>query len=270
MKIIRETIVAGRTIIRSLHPGVGKRTPGLKRRARENKTPEKVAAVNLRNAIKKLTAILNHNFRDGDYHITLTYAASPSPEEAKRSLERFLRNMHDYCKRHDIEWKRVAVTEYENQRIHHHIVCTGVDQKIITDRWKHGHVNFRNLYTKGCYHELAEYLIKETEKTFRKPDAVSRQRYNPSKNIVIPVPKIEEVSKAQLKRDPKAIKGYYIVAGTENRYEHEFYEIDCLEYIEATDAPIPRIRSWKGKKGRYEKLHHTTEDQLMFELEEWI
>ncbi|MER2025553.1 MAG: hypothetical protein ABS879_08030, partial [Eubacteriales bacterium] len=108
MKIIRETIVAGRTIMRSLHPGVGKRTPGLKRKARQNQTPEKVAAVNFRNAVRKLTAILNHNFQDGDYHITLTYAAIVDPQEARIRLERFLRNMHDYCKRHDIEWKRVA------------------------------------------------------------------------------------------------------------------------------------------------------------------
>ena len=128
-------------------------------------------------------------------------------------------------------------------------------------------MNIKHLYTKGCYHELADYLVKETEKTFRKPDAVSRQRYNPSRNIVIPVPKIEEVSKAQLSRDPKAVKGYYIVPGTENRYEHEFYEIDCLEYIEATDAAVPRIRSWKGKPGKYEKLHKTTEDQFEWELE---
>ena len=86
MKIIRETIVAGRTILRSLHPGVGRRTPGLKRKARENQTPEKVAAVNFRNAVKRLTAILNHNFKDGDYHITLTYAAAVEPQEAKKSL----------------------------------------------------------------------------------------------------------------------------------------------------------------------------------------
>ncbi len=267
MKIIRETIVAGRTILRSLHPGVGKRTPGLKRKARENQTPEKVARVNYRNAVKKLTAILNHNFRDGDYHITLTYAEEADPQQAKERLEKFLRNVHDYCKRHDIPWKRVAVTEYENRRIHHHVVCSGIDREIIESRWKYGHVNFRELYSKGCYHELADYLVKETEKTFRRPDAVSRQRYNPSRNIVVPVPKIEEVSKAQLDRDPKPLKGYYIVSGTENRYEHEFYEMDCLEYIEATDAPVPRIRRWKGRPGKYEKLHRTTEDQLVWELE---
>ena len=268
MKIIRETIVAGRTIMRSLHPGVGKRTPGLKRKAKQNQTPEKVAAVNFRNAVKRLTAILNNNFKDGDYHITLSYAAETDPQEAKACLDRFLRNMHDYCKRHGIEWKRVAVTEYENKRVHHHVVCSGVEREIIEARWKHGHVNFRELYTKGCYHELADYLVKETEKTFRKPDAVSRQRYNPSRNIVVPVPKIEEVSKAQLNRDPKPLKGYYIVSETVNRYEHEFYEIDCLEYIEATDAPVPRIRSWKrGRPGKYEKLYRTTEDQLEFELE---
>ena len=46
---------------------------GGKRKPRMNPTPEAVARTNFRNAVKMLTAKLNHHFVPGDYHLTLTY-----------------------------------------------------------------------------------------------------------------------------------------------------------------------------------------------------
>ena len=254
--------------MRSLHASSRKKTAGQKRRERENLTSEKVIAVNLRNAIKKLTAILNHNFIDGDYHLTLTYENEPGKAEAKADLDRFLRNIRNYCKRNDIDWRRVAVTEYENHRIHHHIVCSGIDPEVINRYWRYGFVNFKMLSSQGNYYKLAEYLVKETEKTFRKPDAVSRQRYSPSRNIVIPQPKVEEVSERQIQQDPKPEKGYYIDKETIRRYEHAIFETECMEYIMVSLEADPPIKRYKrGKKGRYEKYYKATEDQLIFDLE---
>ena len=117
MKYIRQTIIAGATAIRSVFSTTGERTKGQKRNVRVNLTPEKVQAVNLRNAIKKLTAILNENFTDGDYHITLTYAVEPTKEEAKENLRKFKKNMRERTKRKGILWKWVAATEYLNERL---------------------------------------------------------------------------------------------------------------------------------------------------------
>ena len=96
MKYIRQTIIAGATAIRTIYSSTGERKPGLQRRARANMSPEKVQAVNLRNAIKKLTAILNHNFEDGDYHVTLTYRTEPTKEQAKNKLRKFKSNMRKH------------------------------------------------------------------------------------------------------------------------------------------------------------------------------
>lgn len=272
MKIYRETIVAGRTIMQAYRATTRiKQTKGETRRKRTNPTPEAVKKINLRNAVRNLTAIINNNFSGNDYHLTLTYSGKePEKATAKKALTNFLRNMRNYCRRRDINWKWVAVTEYENHRIHHHIVCSGVDPDVINEKWKYGWVNFKMLDESGNYYRLAEYLIKETEKTFREPDAVHRNRYTSSRSIVIPDIKKELVSERMLEKDPKPLKGYYIDKDTVNRYEHAVLGVECLEFIQISTDPQPRLKRWnRGKKSRREpRYKQLLEKQLSIDMEE--
>lgn len=263
MKYIRQTIIAGATAIRSVFSTTGERTKGQKRNVRVNLTPEKVQAVNLRNAIKKLTAILNENFTDGDYHITLTYAVEPTKEEAKENLRKFKKNMRERTKRKGILWKWVAATEYLNERMHHHMICSRVDKDMIISCWKHGHVHFTELDTQGEYSKLAEYICKETEKTFRDEDAVARQRYDRSKNLVEPQPKNETITKTEYLneiRTPSEIEGYRIIEDTVNRYENELTREECLQCIMISEDPLSRYR--KGRRADYEPHYRPIEKQL--------
>ena len=120
MKYIKQTIIAGCTILRSVFPSTGERKPGQKRTQRVNKSPESVMKTNLRNSILKLTAIINENFKNGDYHITLTHADDPTPEEAKERLNKFLDRMRgrSRAKTTGFDWKWVAVTEYKGKKPH--------------------------------------------------------------------------------------------------------------------------------------------------------
>lgn len=272
MKIYRETIVAGRTIIQSLRASTRIKTKkGEKRAPKSNPTPEAVRKVNLRNAVKNLTAILNNNFESGDYHLTLTYAGTePTKEEAKRNLQNFQKAMKRFCKKNNLEWKWVAVTEYENHRIHHHVVCSGVDPEVIEEKWNKGYVNFKMLEADGNYYKLAEYLIKETEKTFRLPDSVNKKRYSTSGNIVRPEIKKELVSEKMLDREPEPLKGYYIDKDTVNRYEHAILGVECMEYIQVSLDEEPRVKKWKrGKKTKAEK-HYREQWDTQIGLEEWL
>lgn len=272
MKIYRETIVAGRTIIQSLRASTRIKTKkGEKRAAKSNPTPEAVRKVNLRNAVKNLTAILNNNFDESDYHITLTYSGvEPDKVEAKRCLTNFLRNMKNYCRKNGIEWRWVAVTEYENHRIHHHVVCSGIDPEVIKAKWVRGYVNFKILEANGNYYKLAQYLIKETEKTFRLPDSVNKKRYSTSGNIVRPEIKKELVSERMLDKDPEPLKGYYIDRDTVNKYEHAILGVECMEYIQVSLDEKPRIRKWKrGKKTKPEKRYRENWS-YQIGLEEWM
>ncbi len=256
MKIKKETIVAGNTILRSFKAAPSIRVKGERRQPKMNPTSEAVKKINYKNAVKKLTAILNHNFVDGGWHLTLTYSAEPSKQEAKKNLQRFLRNIRTYCKKHEIRWQSVSVTEYENHRVHHHVVCSAIDPKIINHYWKGGWTNLKALDDSGNYYKLAEYLVKETEKTFRQPDAISRRRYNCSRNIEVPEPKVEMVSERQIYQDPVPEDGYDIDWDTVKRYEHTILGIDCLEFIMVSRTAKPPVKKWKrGKTGKYEKTY---------------
>lgn len=267
VKYIRQTIIAGATAIRTIYSSTGERTPGLQRKAHMNLSPEKVQAVNLRNAIKKLTAILNNNFTDGDYHITLTYRNEPGREEAKDEIRKFKNNMRDRMKRRGLPWKWVAVTEYENERIHHHIVCNREALDMVEECWKHGHVNKKQLDTNGNYSKLADYLCKETEKTFRRSDAVARQRYDRSRNLIVPVPRNERISKREYEeeiRDPSGIEGYVIIEDTVSRYENELTREECLQCVMLSTGGRPK-RFRKGRAAEYEPHYRPFEKQLEFD-----
>lgn len=255
MKIIRETIVAGKTILQRYYGSSRITTEkGRKRAPKSNPTSEAVRKVNLRNAVRNLTAILNHNFSSCDYSLTLTYDTVPTKAEAKKNLQNFMRKMKYYCQKNEMQWKWIAVTEYENHRIHHHVVCSGIDPKVIADKWTYGFVKFSAMDESGNYSRLAEYLIKETEKTFRRDDSVNKKRYTGSKNIVIPEAKREAVSERMLNVDPEPYKGYYIFEGRVDRYEHAILGIECMEFIQISLDEDPRLKKWKrGKKSKTEK-----------------
>lgn len=247
MEIFRETIVAGKTIIRGLRPSTrihNKRES--KRQPKMNPTSEAVKKINLRNAERKLTALLNNNFKDGDYHLTLTYKGdAPSPAEAKKDVTKFIRNIRNKMKRSEQIFKYIQVTEYHNHRIHHHIVCSAIDPDIITSYWSKGGVNIKPLDTNGNYCKLAEYLIKETEKTFRLPESATKRRWSGSRNLVMPEVKREIVSAKELDKELKAVKGYQIDQDSIRRYEHKILGIDCLEYIMISLEEKPRLKRWR-------------------------
>lgn len=256
MNYIRETIVAGRTVLTRLKASTRIKTEkGEKRAARTNPTSEAVRKVNLANAVWKLTSILNANFTGLDYHITLTYAGEePTKEQAKKNLANFQRRMKRACEKNGQEWKWVAVTEYENHRIHHHVVCSGVELQMLKDKWNHGYVNCKVLDGSGEYSQLAEYLIKETEKTFRLPDSVNKNRYSSSANIIIPEVRKENVSERIVNNELKALKGYYIDQDSVRKYEHAVLQVECMEYIQISLDDDPRLKKWKkGKRTKYER-----------------
>ena len=183
----------------------------------ENKsvTPEDVAKVNLRNAIKKIRRLMKNNFTSDDFHIVLTYSREnrPTPKEAKK----ILRNWKDRVKRayakEGIDFKWIETTEYQNKAIHHHLVvneCNGKAIQIIKKQWKDGHVRLSPLWDDEDYDGLAEYLVKETMKTRKDPDSAKKQIVSHSRNLKPPVCVIKRISAKSWRKEPKPLKGYYI------------------------------------------------------------
>lgn len=248
---IRETCIAGRTIERIIKLPSG--FHGGKRGKKSNLTSEKVRKNNDIIAERNLRRKINHNFGKDSAHYTLTYGNhAPTPSTAQKELKNFIRRLRTALG-DNLKW--VAVTEYNNHRIHHHIIINTCDVELVREKWGKGWVRPSLFDDSGDYRRLANYLIKETQKTFREEDCPTKRRYTCSRNLETPVIKREPVSTAMLFDDPKPIKGYYIDTDSIRRYEHPVTGLEYLEYTEiALDAPR-KYKVWpKGKKVKPESI----------------
>lgn len=266
MKVYRYTCVAGKVIDRMIKVSSGNHTG--KRGARINTTPEKVQQNNDRLAVKELARKLNANFGHGDLHLVLTYAAAPNRQQAKKDRAAFIKTLRKEMRNQGKELKYIAVTEYEHTRIHHHIVVNQFDIETICKLWQKGFVKFAVLDNTGNYTDLAEYLIKETSKTFRLDDSIYKRRYSASTNLIKPVVKREEVNPSELFDDPKPIDGYWIPEEYLRRFEHPVTGLEHLEYLMVAIDKPRSYKSWpRGKKvsdKEYFKTFYTEEQQSLF------
>lgn len=170
------------------------RVGSFERSGRMGTTSDAAREVHRRDAVERLRWLLNANFRSGDYHLTLTYSSEcspPNPDVAKAELARWLRAARKIYSAAGVEFKYINVTEFEAKRIHHHVICSRADAEALAKAWQgvpgHGRVRITLLYGSD-FSKLAEYLIKETERTFRKPagETASRKRWNASRNLIKP------------------------------------------------------------------------------------
>lgn len=269
---IREICVAGAcidvTLKYSIRSGQGQRAAKIK------PTREAVMKNNDRVAVKELTRLMNSNFHPGDWHITLTYeGAEPSEKEARKELRNFIRRMGREYEKTGREFKWIAVTEYKNHRIHHHIVMSYIEDQVVRRQWKRGYIRgFSALDRSRNYRKLAEYFVKETTKTMREPGNETKRRWSSSRNLIRPIVKREVVQAKALYEQPKAFKGYEIDADSIRRYEHPYTGIEHLEYMMTASDPVPRIKTWrKGTQiDKQETMKRANEIQIsMDSLDGW-
>lgn len=247
----RETIVAGNLISRRYYyPPV--RTSGEKRAKKQNPTRDEVMRINRKNSERELMLKLHHNFSAGDIHAVLTYSGEePKKELAKKELQNFLRRLRREFKKNGRILKWICVTEYENHRIHHHVVLSKMDTARLQELWTAGRVRPVHLDNTGDYRQLASYLIKETDKTFRDPEAFSKQRYSCSRTVVSPIRKVEVV-KAKEAEEPKPVKGYHVLKDSIYQGVNPITGIRYMEYMLLSNTTEPRLKVWRrGKRERY-------------------
>lgn len=212
MPYVKQTVYAGKTIeVHKYYSSrYGKKTSP-NRRPHTDPTPDDVAQVNRQNAISRLRRLINANFGFGDIHAVFTYRREERPQseaEAKKIYKKLMRDMKKAYAALGIEFKYIVVTEYENAAIHHHVVLKNIDVSVLRSVWNHGKVLISVLDDTGQYGKLAEYLIKETDKTSKKKGALYKKRWNASQNLKQPVVKREIIGAGSWRKEPKPIKGY--------------------------------------------------------------
>lgn len=188
------------------------------RETRKKITEEEMEKINEANAERKLRILINHNFKCGDFHLVLNYAKEkrPSAKQAQAKLKYFMDKLREAYRKEEQALKYIKITEYENSAIHHHIVINNPDglniMKMIRKIWKHGGTHFTPLDDTGNYRKLASYLIKETQKTYKKnkKEGGQKQRYTPSRNLVMPKTEYKKKDAKNWKEEPVIPKGYYL------------------------------------------------------------
>lgn len=239
MSYEQQITYCGKVIEVEKKKGAAKSSRKRLRRPKEQPTTEQQQERNKRRAERKLTQIINTNFREGDHHLTLTYRKQDRlpPGEARKALEKFMRKLRALYKKHGAELKYISVTEYKNTAIHHHLIINNaVPIKEINKLWEYGRPKYVQLDGTGQYKDLAEYLIKETEKSFREPDAPFKQRWNASRNLKKPVVKKKIVKRESWSKAPKPFKGYMLEKDSfyqceqgDTGYIYQFYSMRKVE-----------------------------------------
>ncbi len=190
--------------------------PGMGRAPKRKRTPEDIARQNERNRVKKVQRLIIMNFREGDWHLTLTYKKSGRPatlRDAKRCVSKFLGRMRKAYKKAGYPFKYICVTERGKKgACHHHLIIEDIaapalnTKRLVMEHWTHGTRNFSPLYEDGEFEDLAEYLTKKETK-----EEGAGCSYTHSRNLAMPVPKRERIHRKTWRKDPRPKKGFYIV-----------------------------------------------------------
>jgi hypothetical protein len=248
MPYIREKITAGKQKEVKVYHAYKYQSKKTSRSKNIKITAEEMAKINTYNAERKLRILLNANFKENDFYLTLTYQdKTPDAAEAKSYLAKFIRKLRVFYKKLGSVLKYIAVTEYKKKRIHHHMIINA-NAKIkfpavgffgksdIEILWGHGFckVELFGGQPEDCK-RLASYFIKETNNTFNTDERVHGLRWISSKNLIHPVPETKIVKADTWREDPKADKGYYIDQSsvktwrTNDGYMCQFYRMIKLD-----------------------------------------
>lgn len=236
MPYIQRVVWAGNTVEVKKYFSTQYGKKNQQRGIREKPTPEEQMRVNEDHAEEKLRWLISTNFKETDIHLVVTYFKDirPDIETALKQRQNMLRRFARVYEKQGLEFKYIAVTEYKNKAIHHHLIINQIDVALLQKKWPYG--KLRPTYLDNDYAKLAAYLIKETSKSFRDEDCPITKRWSASRNLKKPKIK-KQIIKANKWNDiPKPIKGYYIDTDSIYNGQHKFtghpYQTYVMKRIE--------------------------------------
>ena len=147
------------------------------------------------------------NFEQGDWWVEFTYRQGTRPEDidtAEEHIRKLCSKLYQRLKRKDIKLYYMRMTERgEYGGLHHHLVFrNNFDPGILKELWPYGKVIIDDIYSENLI-KLAEYFAKGRK-------ATNEKRYSASRNLIIPKPKVEIISRSSWTKEPKPKQGYEI------------------------------------------------------------
>lgn len=254
----RFTTIAGKTII-NRYTDSSRISTEKGRKSKMNPTPAAVAKVNESNQVRELTAKLNASFRPGDWWLTLSNDPGTTAEESMEKIYKLKRGLQRYCKKNEVPFKLVETLGVGSQtgKVHHHVVMNQeIPLSMVYRYWPEGRVFAQPL--KGWnYNRIAKYMIKNAKESKDKRGKF-KKAFRCSRQVVKPQQRMEVMKRAPQRvdtEDLKPRKGYIIDRDSIKVYEHPITGVICLEYIEVSLEPEPRLKRYsKGRSVPWDPL----------------
>lgn len=186
------TTKAGTRLEAEIYPIFGRLTEQRARAAKKNITPDRMKALNMRNAKRQLVLIMEENFDTfQDDTFTLTYAVEPENlTRLKKDVRNFFMRVKRFRERNGLpEGKYVySVGRDADQRLHIHGAMTGgISEKDRIKLWGKGIVNASPLQTWGKgVQGYANYLFKQNELAKARGERDGFHMWSGSRNLKKP------------------------------------------------------------------------------------
>lgn len=188
----------------------------------------------------RLARILNANFYNGGYLITLTFSPDRLPAsyaELTGLGEKLMRKLRTLCKKQGVELKRVLIPanwspkEDRTARFHLHLVVNEIPLDLLTGLWPKEEIDIKGL-RRGDMTNLAVYLYRNV-----KLEEAGGKHWHPSRNLAKPV-----YSEPQEVFEPEGIEA---PAGAVDIYQEPTRDEDGRvvgSYLRCTLREPPKIR----------------------------
>lgn len=197
--------------------------PGMPREKRGKPTPEAMARQNLWRRKRYLRRLIELNFKEGDWHITLT--CRPKDRPGKEEAPSLIRKFRDKLRReyHKKGWPLKYIITCETGKrgaVHWHMILNDAHDdrdsaaNLVRQLWIWGRPYFSPLDDTGEYGQLAEYIVKESADRIAREETNEKLSYMCSRNLVRPIEKQIKVRARTWKREPRVPPGWQLVSGT--------------------------------------------------------
>lgn len=181
---------------------------------RQKPTAEDVKRNNLRMAKAKLRMLIDNNFVEDDYYLTLTFKQELDHAECKKAIQKFVIDLRKQYKKQTKELKYIYFAE-EKGHIHFHmLVNRGIEltTNMMRKLWPYGFTKIE--YFRGDAEDairLAEYHTKERNVSDdTDTPRVFKRTWVKSNNVQPPEEKIKVLKATEWKHEVKVPNGYYL------------------------------------------------------------
>ena len=229
------------------------------RRKKQRESLPKQKRLNDKNSRKHLIRLINTNFTNKDYSVTLTYDNNnlPSSEDiARRDVYNYLRRIKRYLKKCNLpDLKYIAVIEYKEQqekkksiRIHHHIIMSGdIPRDKVEEIWGKGRANADRLQSDEFgYEALGRYISK---------DPKGNKRWCQSMNLKQPIIKVNDFkySKKKVNELARSQGEKQVFERIYKGYAYRDYKVSVSDFVPGTYLYI-KMQKLNNKKSQCTKI----------------